>query len=106
MALAEGVSDAARDGDELCGLFFGREVRLDALLNGLGRGDEEYVVLLGGGGGVVVEVVDYEAGAVGGEDDVELGEEGDDGRGNRVVGGKGDEDVAVCVHEVDELVRR
>lgn len=50
-------------------------------------------------------MVDYEAGAVGGEDDVELGKEGDDGGGDGVLGGEGDEDIAVCVYEVDELVR-
>lgn len=106
VALAEDVADAAREGDELLGLAIGCEVGVD-IVSGRARGrNEEDVVLLGGGGGVVVEVVNHEAGAVGWEDDVELGEEGDDGGGDGVVGGESDKNISVRIHEVDEVVGR
>lgn len=48
-APAEDVADAAREGDWLGALALGGKVRLDALLDGAWRGDEEDVMLVGGG---------------------------------------------------------
>jgi hypothetical protein len=57
---------------------------------------------VGGAGGVVVEVVDDEAGAVGGQGYVQLEKERVDGRRGCVGGAEGEEDVAVGVDEVEE----
>jgi hypothetical protein len=51
-------------------------------------------------------VVHHETGAVRGELDVELGEEGDEGVGCRDTGAEGHEDVTLGVEEVDEEVGR
>jgi hypothetical protein len=60
---------------------------------------------VGCGGDVVVEVVYYQACAVGGEGDVEFGEEGDKRGCGGGVGGEGQEDVALLVEELEEEVR-
>lgn len=59
---------------------------------------------VGCGGDVVVEVVYYQSCAVGGERDVELGEEGDERRCGGCFGGERQEDVALLVEELEEEV--
>lgn len=57
-----------------------------------------------GGCGVVVEVVDDEGVAVWGEVDVELEEKGDERGWCGSVSGEAEQDVAVCLDEVEEDV--
>lgn len=102
LAGAEGGAYAVGEGNDLVSGGAGAEDVLDARAVAAGGREEEHVVLVGGAGRVVVEVVDDEAGALSGELDVELGEEGDEGGRGRGVGAQGDEDVAVGVEELEE----
>lgn len=104
-AVAEGEAQAAGEREQVA-LAAAAKVVLGAGLVLAGRGQEEDVVLIGGGLGVVVEVVDDEAGSLGGDVDVELQED-------RVEGGRygrrraqGEEDVATSVDEVEDLLCR
>jgi len=63
-------------------------------------------VFVVGVGGVVVEMVNYERVSVGGEVDVELEEERDEGGRRWGICGEGEEDVAVVLGEVEEDVGR
>lgn len=102
LAGAEGGAHAVGEGDDLVRGGAGAEDVLDAGTVAAGGREEEHVVLVGGAGRVVVEVVDDEAGALSGELDIELGEEGDEGGRGRGVGAQGDEDIAVGVEELEE----
>lgn len=77
-ARAQRRAHAAREGQQGArGGGGAAEEVLDIWPDGARGRQDEHVVEVRGAGGVVVEVVDHEAGAVGGELDVELGEEGD-----------------------------
>lgn len=56
----------------------------------------------GGRNSVVVEVVDDSACSLGGKRDVELGEESNEGAGHSEGRGRGEEDVALGVDEVEK----
>lgn len=106
LAGAEDSANAVGEGEE--GVFGGAggEEWGDITAHWDGWGEGENIVGFGGGEGIVGEVVDHEAGAFGGEGDVELGEEGDEGVGGCSLGGEGVEDVALGVEEVDENLGR
>ena len=87
---AEGGAHAPREGEDLVLGGASAEEVLHVGAEGAGRREEEHVVGVGRARGVVVEVVDHQAGALGGELDVELGEEGDERGGGRVAGAQGD----------------
>lgn len=97
----EHMADGVRECQDAAGEL---KVGLEAGANAGRRIQDEDVVGLGGGDGVVVEVVDDGAGALDGEGDVELGEEGDERRGRGDGGRQRNEDVSVGVDEVDEAV--
>lgn len=63
-------------------------------------------MLLGGAGDVVVEVINDEAVPVGGQGDVEFGEEGDERGGRGRVGTESQQNVALGVDEVEEGLGR
>lgn len=81
----------------------GREEVLDVRAQRARRREEEDIVLVGCGSGIVGEVVDDEAGAVGGEGDVELGEGGNDGGRGGCGCGEGEKNVALCVDKLDDV---
>lgn len=62
-------------------------------------------MLLSGREGIVVEVVDDDSGAVIGEVNVELEEKGADGTGGGRFSGEGEKNVAILVHEIDDVLR-
>jgi hypothetical protein len=66
--------------------------------------EHKNVMLLGGREGVVVEVVDNNRRAIVCEVNVELEEERADGAGGGGLAGKGEEDVAILVHEVEDVL--
>lgn len=100
-ARTKDVSHGVREGQDATRKF---KVGLEAGANVGRRIKDEDVVGLGGGDGVVVEVVDDGAGALDGQGDVELGEEGDERSGRGNLGGQRNEDVSIGVDEVDEAV--
>jgi hypothetical protein len=57
------------------------------------------------GGYVVVEMIYYQACAVGGQGDIELGEKRDERGGGGGVGGQGQEDVALLAEELEQEIR-
>lgn len=61
-------------------------------------------MLVGSRFGVVVDVVDDESATLWGEGDIEFEEESGNSGGNRLVGGEGEQDVAIVVDVVDEGV--
>lgn len=96
---AQNVADGVGDGQHGAGLL---EVVLQAGAD-VGRGvEDEDVVCDGGGVVVVVEVVDDGSCSLGGEGDVEFGEEGDDGGWDGAGGGGGEEDVTLGVDKVEK----
>lgn len=101
---AEDVADGRGNGQQLTGLGFGGEVGLDAGA-GLGR-ESQHVVLVGGAHGVVVEVVDDQAGALEGQSNVELGKKTAERRRDGVGGAGRQQDVAIGVDELDQVVGR
>ena len=106
-AVAENVTSGVGQGQQLlaAGRGCGVKQRLDALA-GCRDGQQQDVVQVRGGAGVVVEVVDDEAGAVGGEDNVKLAQEGGNGRGGSVVAREGHENVALGVEELHKQLGR
>lgn len=80
------------------------KVVLDTGLQGLGSGNKQNIVLVGSRFGVVVDVVDDESATLWGEGDIEFEEESGNSGGNRLVGGEGEQDVAIVVDVVDEGV--
>lgn len=103
VALAEGVARDVGQREDAAGDV---EVVLEAGAHSGRDVEDEHVVRLGGREGVVVEVVDDGTRPLGGQGDVELGEQGDDGRGRGRRRRQGHEDVALGVDKVDEQVRR
>lgn len=77
---------------------------LDIRTKGTGALEEEDIVLLGGREGIVVEVVNDNSGAVVGEVDVDFEEKGADGTGGRSLAGEGENNVAVLVEEVQDVL--
>lgn len=80
------------------------EVVLEAGAN-IGRSiEDKNIVGFSSRDGIVVEVVDDSASPLRGKSNVELGEESGQGRRGRCLGGKGNENIAICVDKVDENV--
>lgn len=75
------LSHSSGERDGLAALAVALEEVLDIRSNGIWAWHEHDVVVFRGAEGIVVEVVDYKAGAVGWEVDVEFEEEGYEGRG-------------------------
>lgn len=101
---AQGLSNARGEGEKLAIGGGGGEEILHIGTEGTRGSKENNIVLLGSGRDVIVEVVDDETAPVRRQVDVEL-EQGRDDRGRgRVLGGEGDEDVALGVDELDENV--
>lgn len=99
-AVAEHVADSAGECDHIV-LAAGEEVLGAGPV--LGRGlQEEGIVVVGGARHIVVEVVDHEAGALGGHVDVELEKGGVQGGGDGVGGAQGDQDVTAGVEKVED----
>lgn len=61
-------------------------------------------MVLSCGHGVVVEVINHNRRAVAGEVKVEFQQQRADGAGCRRLAGESEEDVAVIVHEVDDVL--
>jgi hypothetical protein len=98
--VAQKLTNSARDGKSSVDV----KVVLDTSLHGLGSGDKQNIVLVGGRVGIVVDVVDDESVTVCRKGDIEFEEERGNGGGDRLVGSKGEQDVAVVVDVVDEGV--
>jgi len=93
------MADTVGEGEDI--VLVSAEEVADVWAQGAGAGEQEDVVGLGGGEGVVVEVVDDEGGAVGGEVDVQLEEEGNETRWGWVGGRESEEDVAFGIDEFE-----
>jgi hypothetical protein len=102
---AEDLADTPGEGNQVGCLGLGVEVILEPCAELRRRREEEDVVLVCGAGGIVVEVVDDETRSVGGNADVELGQEADDRGRDRGGRGEGEEDVALRVDELEEDIR-
>lgn len=96
---AENVADGVGDGQHGAGLL---KVVLQTGADVGGVVEDEDVVRDGGGVVVVVEVVDDGSRSLGGEGDVEFGEEGDDGGWDSAGGGGGEEDVTLGIDKVEK----
>jgi hypothetical protein len=66
--------------------------------------EHKNVMLLGGREGIIVEVVDNNRRAIVREVNVELEEEGADSAGGGGLAGESEEDVAILVHEVEDVL--
>lgn len=97
---AQGLRSSARNSEDTGAV----EEGLDIGAEGPRPLEEEDVVLLGGRDGVVVEMIDNDAGAVIGKVDVSFEEEGADSAGSRGLARKGEQDVAVLVQEVQDVL--
>lgn len=81
------------------------EEGLDIGTQGTGALEQEDVVLLSGRDCVVIEVVNDNSGAVVRKVDIDFEEEGADGARGRGLAGEGEDDVAILVHEVQDVLR-
>ena len=98
--VAQKLTNGTRDGKSSINI----EVVLDTGLDGLGGRNKQNIVLVCSGFGVVVDVVDDESATLRGKGDIEFEKEGSNSGGDRLVGGEGEQNVAVVVDVVDEDV--
>lgn len=102
-AVAQGVAETAREGEQVF-LATAAEVVLGVISVVAGGGHEDDIVEVGGGLGIVVEVVNHQAGSLGGDVDVQLEKESVQGGGDGLRGAQGKQDIAASVEEVEDLL--
>jgi len=98
--VAQKLTNSTRDGKSSINI----EVVLDTRLQGLGSRDKQNIVLIGSRVGVVVDVVDDESATLRREGDIEFEKERCNSGRDRLVGGEGEQNIAVVVDVVDEGV--
>lgn len=101
--IAQGVAETAREGEQVF-LATAAEVVLGVVSVVAGSGHEDDIVEVGGGFGIVVEVVNHQAGSLGGDMDVQLEKESVQGGGDGLRGAQGKQDVAAGVEEIEDLL--
>ena len=101
--VAQGVAEAAREGEQVF-LATAAEVVLGVVPVVARSGHEDDIVKVGGGLGIVVEVVNHQAGSLGGNVNVQLEKERVQGGGDGLRGAQGKQHIAAGVEEVEDLL--